>query len=86
MSSYQYIFTLKELTKTFSNGKKCFENITLSFLPGVKIGLVGVNGAGKSTLLKIIPELGKAGVRQTFTSNPLCKATPLNLTLFFIVF
>ena len=54
MSSYQYIFTLKELTKTFSNGKKCFENITLSFLPGVKIGLVGVNGAGKSTLLKIM--------------------------------
>ena len=54
MSTYQYIFTLKELTKVFSNGKKCFENITLSFLPGVKIGLVGVNGAGKSTLLKIM--------------------------------
>ena len=54
MSTYQYIFTLKELTKIFSNGKKCFENITLSFLPGVKIGLVGVNGSGKSTLLKIM--------------------------------
>ena len=61
MSSYQYIFTLKELTKTFSNGKKCFENITLSFLPGVKIGLVGVNGAGKSTLLKIM-----AGIEKEF--------------------
>lgn len=59
MSSYQYIFTLKELTKTFSNGKKCFENITLSFLPGVKIGLVGVNGAGKSTLLKIMAGIEK---------------------------
>ena len=61
MSSYQYIFTLKELTKTFPNGKKCFENITLSFLPGVKIGLVGVNGAGKSTLLKIM-----AGIEKEF--------------------
>ena len=57
MSSYQYIFTLKELSKTFPNGKKCFENITLSFLPGVKIGLVGVNGAGKSTLLRMISGL-----------------------------
>ena len=61
MSTYQYIFTLKELTKIFSNGKKCFENITLSFLPGVKIGLVGVNGSGKSTLLKIM-----AGVEEEF--------------------
>ena len=59
MSSHQYIFTLKELTKTFSNGKKCFEHITLSFLPGVKIGLVGVNGAGKSTLLKIMAGIEK---------------------------
>ena len=64
MSSYQYIYTLKELTKTFSNGKKCFENITLSFLPGVKIGLVGVNGAGKSTLLKIM-----AGIEKEFSGE-----------------
>ncbi len=64
MSSYQYIFTLKELTKTFSNGKKCFENITLSFLPGVKIGLVGVNGAGKSTLLEIM-----AGIEKEFSGE-----------------
>ena len=59
MSNYQYIYTLKELTKVFSNGKKCFESITLSFFPGVKIGLVGINGAGKSTLLKIMAGLEK---------------------------
>ena len=64
MSSYQYIYTLKELTKTFPNGKQCFENITLSFLPGVKIGLVGVNGAGKSTLLKIM-----AGMEREFNGE-----------------
>ena len=54
----------KELSKTFSNGKKCFEDITLSFLPGVKIGLVGVNGAGKSTLLKIM-----AGIEKEFSGE-----------------
>jgi ATP-binding cassette ChvD family protein len=42
------------VSKTYPGGKKCFENINLNFLPGVKIGVVGVNGAGKSTLLKIM--------------------------------
>ena len=69
MSSDQYIFTLKELTKTFSNGKKCFENITLSFLPGVKIGLVGVNGAGKSTLLKIMAGIEKEFVGEAYPAQ-----------------
>ncbi len=69
MSSYQYIFTLKELTKTFSNGKKCFENITLSFLPGVKIGLVGVNGAGKSTLLKIMAGIEKEFIGEAYPAK-----------------
>ena len=69
MSSYQYIFTLKELTKTFPNGKKCFENITLSFLPGVKIGLVGVNGAGKSTLLKIMAGIEKEFIGEAYPAQ-----------------
>jgi ATP-binding cassette ChvD family protein len=42
------------VSKTYPGGKKCFENIHLSFLPGVKIGVVGVNGSGKSTLMKIM--------------------------------
>jgi ATP-binding cassette ChvD family protein len=42
------------LTKAYPGGKKCFENIRLNFLPGVKIGVVGVNGSGKSTLLRIM--------------------------------
>jgi ATPase subunit of ABC transporter with duplicated ATPase domains len=47
------------VSKTYPGGKKCFENIRLSFLPGVKIGVVGVNGSGKSTLLKIMAGLDK---------------------------
>ncbi|MCY4445001.1 MAG: energy-dependent translational throttle protein EttA [Rhodobacteraceae bacterium] len=50
----QYVFHMEGLGKTYSGGKQCFENINLSFLPGVKIGVVGVNGSGKSTLLKIM--------------------------------
>ena len=54
MSSYQYIYSLENLSKTWSGGKTLFENINLSFLPNAKIGIVGVNGSGKSTFLKIL--------------------------------
>jgi ATP-binding cassette ChvD family protein len=54
MAAYQYVYHMENVSKTYPGGKKCFENIHLNFLPGVKIGVVGVNGAGKSTLLKII--------------------------------
>ncbi|GAA6187932.1 energy-dependent translational throttle protein EttA [Litorivita sp. NS0012-18] len=54
MASYQYVYHMSGVSKTYPGGKKCFENIHLNFLPGVKIGVVGVNGAGKSTLLKIM--------------------------------
>jgi ATP-binding cassette ChvD family protein len=47
------------VSKTYPGGKKCFENIRLNFLPGVKIGVVGVNGAGKSTLLRIMAGIDK---------------------------
>ncbi|GGG71331.1 energy-dependent translational throttle protein EttA [Salipiger pallidus] len=54
MASYQYVYHMDGVSKTYPGGKKCFENIKLSFLPGVKIGVVGVNGAGKSTLMRIM--------------------------------
>jgi len=57
MASYQYVYHMDGVSKTYPGGKKCFENIRLSFLPGVKIGVVGVNGAGKSTLLRIMAGL-----------------------------
>ena len=54
MAAYQYVYVMKDLTKSYPGGREVFKGITLSFLPGVKIGVLGVNGAGKSTLMKII--------------------------------
>ena len=56
MASYQYIYQLQGLSKTYPGGKKVFENIHLSFLPDAKIGVVGVNGSGKSSLLRIMAQ------------------------------
>ncbi len=54
MATPQYVFHMDGLTKAYPAGKKVFENIRLNFLPGVKIGVVGVNGSGKSSLLRIM--------------------------------
>ncbi|HHX88680.1 MAG TPA: energy-dependent translational throttle protein EttA [Paracoccus sp.] len=64
MASYQYVYHMDGVSKTYPGGKKCFENIRLNFLPGVKIGVVGVNGSGKSTLLRIM-----AGIDKDFTGE-----------------
>ncbi|MBY5934787.1 energy-dependent translational throttle protein EttA [Tateyamaria omphalii] len=64
MAAYQYVYHMSGVSKTYPGGKKCFENIHLNFLPGVKIGVVGVNGAGKSTLMKIM-----AGMDKDFTGE-----------------
>ncbi|MEL7152158.1 MAG: energy-dependent translational throttle protein EttA [Pseudomonadota bacterium] len=64
MAAYQYVYHMDGVSKTYPGGKKCFENIRLSFLPGVKIGVVGVNGAGKSTLMRIM-----AGIDTDFTGE-----------------
>ncbi|MGR3491909.1 MAG: energy-dependent translational throttle protein EttA [Shimia sp.] len=59
MAANKFVYHMDGVSKTYPGGKKTFENIRLSFLPGVKIGVVGVNGAGKSTLLKIMAGLDK---------------------------
>ena len=66
MASYQFVYHMDGVSKTYPGGKKCFENIRLNFLPGVKIGVVGVNGAGKSTLLRIM-----AGIDKDFSGRGL---------------
>ena len=59
MASYQYIYVMKGLNKTYPGGREVLKNIFLSFLPGAKIGVLGVNGSGKSTLLKIMAGMDK---------------------------
>ena len=64
MASYQYVYVMKDLKKVYGNGKKILENVTLSFLPGAKIGVLGPNGAGKSTLMRIM-----AGTDKDYTGE-----------------
>ncbi len=69
MATYQYVYVMHRLGKVFPGGREILKGISLSFLPGVKIGVLGVNGAGKSTLLKIMAGLdsdfsGEAGPAQ----------------------
>ena len=54
MAAYQYIYVMKGLSKIYPGGRKVLDDIWLSFLPGAKIGVLGLNGAGKSTLLRIM--------------------------------
>src|ERR1700722_2512945 len=57
MAATQYVYVMKDLTKSFPGGREVFKGITLSFLPGVKIGVLAVNRAGKSTLMKVMARL-----------------------------
>jgi energy-dependent translational throttle protein EttA len=54
MPAYQYIYVMKGLGKAYAGGREVLRDIWLSFLPGAKIGVLGLNGAGKSTLLRIM--------------------------------
>ena len=54
MATPQYIYHMSNLSKSYPGGKQVLKDISLSFLPGAKIGVVGLNGSGKSTLLKIM--------------------------------
>src|SRR6185503_8050754 len=53
-AAFPYIYVMKGLNKIYSRRRKVLENIWLSFLPGAKIGVLGLNGAGKSTLLRVM--------------------------------
>jgi len=59
MPAWQYVYVMKDLTKSYQGGREVFKGITLSFLPDVKIGVLGPNGAGKSTLMKIMAGIDK---------------------------
>ena len=54
MANPQHVYHMHKLSKTYPGGKQVLKDISLSFFPGAKIGVVGLNGAGKSTLLKIM--------------------------------
>jgi sulfate-transporting ATPase len=54
MPAYQYVYVMKGLGKSYPGGREVLRDIWLSFLPGAKIGVLGLNGAGKSTLLRIM--------------------------------
>ena len=62
--SVQYVYTMQNLGKAYPGGKEVLKNISLSFLPGAKIGVLGLNGAGKSTLLRIM-----AGIETDFSGD-----------------
>ena len=64
MASTQYVYTMHKLSKVWPGGKEVLKDISLSFLPGAKIGVLGLNGAGKSTLLKIM-----AGIETEFSGE-----------------
>lgn len=57
MSSYQYIYVMKGVSKVYPGGKQILKETWLSFFPDAKIGIIGKNGAGKSTLMKIMAGL-----------------------------
>ncbi|HEX3485797.1 MAG TPA: ATP-binding cassette domain-containing protein, partial [Micropepsaceae bacterium] len=64
MAGPQYVYVMKGLSKTFPGGRQILKDIWLSFLPGAKIGVIGVNGSGKSTLLRMM-----AGIDKEFTGE-----------------
>ena len=64
MAADQFVFHLKEMNKAYAGGKHVLKDITLDFLPGAKIGIIGTNGAGKSTLMRVI-----AGLDTEFTGE-----------------
>ncbi|MDC6452783.1 energy-dependent translational throttle protein EttA [Alphaproteobacteria bacterium] len=83
MNNPQYIFSMYKLNKVYPGGKQVIKDISLSFLPGAKIGVLGGNGAGKSTLLKIMAGLdtdynGEANLAEGIKVGYLAQEPELN--------
>ncbi|MEM7222184.1 MAG: energy-dependent translational throttle protein EttA [Pseudomonadota bacterium] len=69
MATHQYIYTMVGLGKTFPGGRQILKDIYLNFLPGAKIGVLGLNGAGKSTLLKVMAGQDKEIVGEAWAAD-----------------
>src|ERR1700719_2228009 len=69
MAAYQYVYVMKGMGKTYPGGREVLKEIYLSFLPGAKIGVLGVNGSGKSSLLRIMAGIDKDFVGESWTSE-----------------
>jgi ATP-binding cassette ChvD family protein len=65
----QYIFTMKGLGKVYPPDQTVLKDIWLSFLPGAKIGVLGLNGAGKSTILKVMAGIEKEFLGEAFPAD-----------------
>jgi ATP-binding cassette ChvD family protein len=69
MASYQYIYVMKNLSKAYPGGKKVVSDVSLSFFPGAKIGVLGLNGSGKSTLMRIMAGLDTEFVGEAWAAE-----------------
>ena len=69
MAGPQYVYVMKGLSKTYAGGRQVLKDIWLSFLPGVKIGVIGLNGSGKSTLLRIMGGIDKDFSGEAWAAN-----------------
>jgi energy-dependent translational throttle protein EttA len=64
--AHQYVFQMHRLSRSYPPDKEVLKNVTLAFLPGAKIGVLGYNGAGKSTILNIM-----AGIDRDFRGDAM---------------
>lgn len=67
----QYVYTMSGLSKTITGGRQVLKDISLSFLPGAKIGVLGLNGSGKSTLLRIMAGIDEEFIGEAWAADGL---------------